>query len=725
MRRRPVDPPGLLARAVHLFALWGFAVAQPLFDLLGRKAQFFVAHDITSAEIVGLALMLVVLPPALLALSGWVASRAEPRAGYAIHLAWLALLVAAAVLPLLKKAESLPGVVQIFGAAALGAVAAWAYRRFAVISSYLWILAPAPLVFVTVFLFLSPQASKLVRPEPLTAIDAGPVDGASERSSAQPRHPVVLVIFDELSLPTLLDATRHIDAERYPNFAALAQSSHWFRNATATADNTVLALPAILTGRYLGEGQRKVRLATYSSYPENLFRLLGGSYSMNVFESVTHLCPREICGSNELDLSPARRLRYLAGDLSAVYLHLLLPPEQTAWLPAVDQQWAHFALFEQKKRKRSAWAESDRKIRYFEAFQRALRAEAERSQRSGGDGSALHFLHGDLPHVPWCYLPSGKNYGTLEDGLCGDLAVKGGRWTQDHWSVKQGFQRYLLQLGLVDRLLGDLLLTLEETGLYDRALVVVTADHGVSFRPGGQRRKADRQNFADIMSVPLFIKLPGQNQGQVSDRNVELVDILPTILDVVGLEAPWSMDGASVFANSRERPRKRLFRGPNKTRGKLILGAAALEARYKSTQRMIDLFGPSSDPLALYRIGPSPALIGRPLAELDVKPKARFQVRLKRPEVYEEVDPASGFVPARVVASIRPLKPQRRPLNLAVAVGDKVWATTRAARSKLQWWPFSAIVPEIALKPGPNQVRVFVIEGTRERPRLIPTRLVK
>ncbi len=719
MRRRPVDPPGLLARAAHLFVLWGFAVAQPLFDLLGRKAQFFVAHDITSAEIVGLALMLVVLPPALLALSGWVTGRLAPKAGYAFHLGWVALLVAAAALPLLKRVESLPGVVQILGGLLLGAVAAWAYRRFAVIPSYLSILAPAPLVFVFFFLFFSPQASKLVRPEPLAAIQADPAEGVVEGSPPRERHPVVLVIFDELSLPTLMDETRHIDAVRYPNFAALAETSHWFRNATATADNTVLALPAILTGRYLGEGQRKVRLATYSSYPENLFRLLDGSYSMNVFESVTQLCPREICGATELDLSPARRLGYLMGDLSAVYLHLLLPPEQTTRLPAVDQQWAHFALFEQKKRKRTAWAESDRKVRYFEAFQRAVRAEAER-----GDGSALHFLHGDLPHVPWCYLPSGKNYGTLEDGLCGDLAVKGGRWIEDHWSVKQGFQRYLLQLGLVDRLLGDLLRTLEETGLYDRALVVVTADHGVSFRAGGLRRKADRQNFADIMSVPLFIKLPGQEQGKLSDRNVELIDILPTILDVVGLEAPWSMDGTSVFAAPRARPRKRLFRGPNKRRGKLIMGAAALEARYKSLERMIDVFGPSSDPLALYRIGPSPALIGRPLAELDVRPKARFQVRLKMPGVYEDVDPASGFVPARVIASIRPLKPQRRPLNLAVAVGDKVWATTRAGRSKASWWPFSAIVPEIALTPGRNQVRVFVIEGTRERPRLIPTRLV-
>ena len=37
------------------------------------------------------------------------------------------------------------------------------------------------------------------------------------------------------------------------------------------------------------------------------------------------------------------------------------------------------------------------------------------------------------------------------------------------------------------------------------------------------------------MSVPLFIKLPGQTEGRIDDRNVESVDILPTIADVLGI----------------------------------------------------------------------------------------------------------------------------------------------------------------------------------------------
>ena len=53
------------------------------------------------------------------------------------------------------------------------------------------------------------------------------------------------------------------------------------------------------------------------------------------------------------------------------------------------------------------------------------------------------------------------------------------------------------------------------TGLYDRALVVVTADHGVSFRAGQKRRPLSDANLQDIAYVPLFVKLPHQKRGRI------------------------------------------------------------------------------------------------------------------------------------------------------------------------------------------------------------------
>ena len=631
-----------------------------------------------------------------------------PWVGRAVHRILVVVLAAAMLLQVLRRFWSAPGAVQIAVALACGVVAAWGYGRFAAIRTYLSILAPAPLVFAAAFLFFS-QASKLVWPEPLPKV--GNVDPPGESTSERP--PVVLVVFDELSLPTLMDRTHRIDALRYPNFAALENDSHWFRNATATADNTVLALPAILTGRYLGEGHRKVRLATVTNFPENLFTLLGDGYQMNVFESVTHLCPREVCGSSELDLPAATRLRYLLGDLSAVYLHSLLPADLTSRLPPVNHQWGHFALFVNKKRKRAAWAQIDRKARYISAFQAAIRANP---------GADLHFLHSGLPHVPWRFLPSGRNYGTKEEGLIGRLDLEQGRWVKDRWLVLQGFQRYLLQQMFVDRLLGDLLGTLKETGLYDRAMVIVTADHGVSFRPGKSRRRVGRQNFPDIMSVPLFIKLPHQRVGTLSDRNVELVDVLPTVVDVLGFEPPWAMDGSSVFdAATSARTKKRIFRSSNKSGGRLAFRVAEMAAKYETTERMVKTFGPSSDPLALYRIGPHPSLVGQPLSELEVAGAPRLRVRLKMPKVFDNVDPETGFIPARVSGDIQ-AKKLEQPLELAVAVGGTVWATTYTLKTETSKARFTAMVPESAFVVGRNSVEVFVIAGTPDKPRLIPTK---
>tara|TARA_B100000949_G_C14084913_1_gene367451 strand:- start:398 stop:715 length:318 start_codon:yes stop_codon:yes gene_type:complete len=94
--------------------------------------------------------------------------------------------------------------------------------------------------------------------------------------------------------------------------------------------------------------------------------------------------------------------------------------------------------------------------------------------------------------------------------------------------------------------LGRLIRRLRQTGLYDRALLVVLADHGVSFRPGQSHRRADLRNLSEIMSVLLFVRFPGQVRGLVSSANAELVDLLPTVADTLNMLFPWEVDGVSL-----------------------------------------------------------------------------------------------------------------------------------------------------------------------------------
>ena len=172
---------------LHLLVLWAFAVAQPLFDLLGKNAEFFAARGSTRWDAVGFAVVLLFVPPALLLGLEWVAGRAR----WAVHAVFVAALLALFVLQAIRGAGG-PGRLLLVGAAAVGAAGAWLYLRHRGARLVLTVLAPAPFLFLALFLFNS-DVSRLS-----VATDA---HAAAER----PRAPVVLIAFDELPLNSLLD----------------------------------------------------------------------------------------------------------------------------------------------------------------------------------------------------------------------------------------------------------------------------------------------------------------------------------------------------------------------------------------------------------------------------------------------------------------------------------------------------------------------------------------
>ena len=103
----------------------------------------------------------------------------------------------------------------------------------------------------------------------------------------------------------------------------------------------------------------------------------------------------------------------------------------------------------------------------------------------------LYFLHALLPHEPYMYLRSGQQF--TEDprlfGLQGS-----GRWVHEPWPVVQAYAQHLLQLQYVDTIVGRITARLKAEGFYDKALIIVTGDHGVSFRPGRPFKGVDRRD---------------------------------------------------------------------------------------------------------------------------------------------------------------------------------------------------------------------------------------
>ena len=89
----------------------------------------------------------------------------------------------------------------------------------------------------------------------------------------------------------------------------------------------------------------------------------------------------------------------------------------------------------------------------------------------------------------------------------------------DRTLVRQAWQRHLIQVRAIDTLLGELLARMKQTDVWTSALLVVMADHGVSFRVRAtDRRTIVPANARDIAPIPLFVKYPGQVGGESIDR---------------------------------------------------------------------------------------------------------------------------------------------------------------------------------------------------------------
>ncbi|MBK7875370.1 MAG: sulfatase [Planctomycetes bacterium] len=95
----------------------------------------------------------------------------------------------------------------------------------------------------------------------------------------------------------------------------------------------------------------------------------------------------------------------------------------------------------------------------------------------------------------------------------------------------------------LDRLVGALLDDLDQRGLLDRSIVVVTADHGEELFEHG--KPLHGRAYDESVRVPLLVRLPGQAAARVVDAPVGLVDVAPTLLDLAGVPIPRTMQGES------------------------------------------------------------------------------------------------------------------------------------------------------------------------------------
>jgi hypothetical protein len=259
-----------------------------------------------------------------------------------------------------------------------------------------------------------------------------------------------------------------------------------------------------------------------------------------------------------------------------------------------------------------------------------------------------------------------------------------------------------VQLQYTDHLIDTLLDRLEQVGLYDKALVVVTADHGIAFQGDQPARATTKQNVDEIVWSPLFIKKPGQRAGRIDDRNAESVDVLPTIADIIGTPLPWKVDGHSLEGPPRKTATKLVI--PYEQNSVPVNGDGRIEIDgTRGLREMLDappaMHG--SDDFAALRGGPYGDIVGTPTSAVGFGAAVDGTVTVDPDPL--EYDPNADTVPGIVRATVD--VPART--TVALVVNHTVAGTYRPGKDHKARF----VLPQSVLQPGRNDVQIVTVTG--------------
>lgn len=695
-RARGIETADLL---VSIWVLFTFAVAQPLLDLLGRNPEFFLARAAPRLDIVVIAVVVLVVFPGVLSLVALVARAAHLTAGLVLHGLLFTVLSAALLVSILERtsAERLDGRLSM----ALGLIAgagAWAaFSRFRPMRSAFRLAIIGPPIFLLVFLVFSPTAQLLQV--------SGPIHHPAGVEVGNPK-PVVLIVFDEFPVASLIDPDGNIFEDAFPNFSRLSREGIWFRNAVTVEQQTEHAIPAMLTGR---RPLDREAIPMAADYPLSLFSLLSDGYEIRAVESVTELCPDYACSNRSRVVAPAPDRWIATGhDLSIVSAHLLLPSDLDEGLPSISQTWGNFA---------GATAEVRDDFDIVGRFNDHV--DADRRAQVGrfldlielpASQPTLYFAHLLLPHIPWTYLPTGQGYVT-ESPAPGSTPTG---WGSDEWLVMQAYQRHLLQVQYSDRIVGHVIEALEDMGIYEDSLIVIAADHGTADIPEVEHRRViTTETVGHIAAVPLFMKLPNMGRVGIDDYRAETVDVLPTIADVLDLRIPWSVEGTSLLAPTRPARESTTTHGP---RGEVTFGVSGTEKLDVAARKARWFL--TGDPYSLVPPGHGD-LLGARLSSLRTANDSTLSIRLDHLEWYTDLDLDSDPFPARLTGTLLSSADLTGDVILAVGLNGRIEAVVRTYNTGAKATEFQVMLPIDAFQAGSNQIELIVAVDSGDQRRLL------
>jgi arylsulfatase A-like enzyme len=97
----------------------------------------------------------------------------------------------------------------------------------------------------------------------------------------------------------------------------------------------------------------------------------------------------------------------------------------------------------------------------------------------------------------------------------------------------------------VDLQVGKLISELEKLNRLENTIIVIVSDHGEEFLEHGRWGHWENNLYDEILKVPLIIKFPGLSKGIAIQRQVRLLDLMPTLLDICDLPHTERIEGKS------------------------------------------------------------------------------------------------------------------------------------------------------------------------------------
>ncbi len=692
----------------HFFVLSGLALS-PLYGVLSKEPSFFWVHNLEPLGFLLLICFLSIVFPLIIAIASTFFVNGFPKFREVLQNVILSFLMVLVSLPYIKRIldDSLLGPILI--AVFIGIVFSYCYKKYAGPGLFLSYISPSILIFPVLFVFV-PQIFVLIFPKN--------VEVNYPKVSIPSNTPVIFILFDEFPLSSLLNKELLIDEVAFPNFKKLADNSHWFRNTSANYAWTGHAVMSALTG----VAQKNSLLGTYRNFPNNLFTLMGHEYQVKGYESALRLCPPHICENQQVG-KDWDETKIFWMDIVAIYLNLILPQANKFGVPDISQSYKDF-WSENKgevggSKKTKVFVKKEFNIPMFESeFGTEVMAGREELMVEFLEGiksepkKAFNFLHILLPHMPYRFLSSGKQYDLSgEYDLIGldQKASKGGTWENSEWLTRIQYQKFLNQVAYTDRLLGNIIGRLEELGIFDSSLFILSADHGVHIKEKGLRRKVNYENLGDIAPIPLFIKLPHQKKGEINDIPATSGDIVPTLADFLKIKVPWEMVGHSLFKESIGERKRYIqdfeinsYKVPKDLKPHL----------FAAVERKQQLFGEFQgwDSFRLQGIT-SGELLDQPVSKFQIQPFEEVQVHMK---TESQIQTRPGYLPAIVQGQITGLD-SKEDWRALIAVNG-IFQAESPVMERENKKNILGFLPEQAFKDGDNKIEVYLLKKPFAKP---------